>query len=1100
MAPAPALIENPEPGIVEAGINQDMEESNLYFPGNYSKSGTSPVDTEHKLDNDEPGTGHASEILEDEPMPERAASTESAREAADEILLSVPSPILDQLSPSTDSFQSLEEESDEDAIASQLQLEQRQHDSSLDEVDVAAELATQLFQFQGCSTEAHNTAQAAHNNNQEEDIHHYSLRDLEPVFGRLPNILGDPKIMKHKSPIRNQPPDWRYIFEGQVDEEDLDPIRVCLPCSEQVHRPIHSRFDFDSILGFAQSLGFAKRGIMVNLAPQFSTNIQTNLHLSLPVTYTVGQREHTRQVSLHKIPHYRLGRLIGHGDVDVYIFFPQQWSPDKPTNFPGKEAGEKHGVLRKWTDDILLPSIARWVDSDTGQHLPASWQNALLQAQAHNRETHALFDKSESSYHQLHFPLQPQILHNIWLSILDKVEQPGYRHYQGAQLFFSSKGSKLIYKSQTLSGAWQKLSEQLEYSMDFTYISQDKLWLDLGKETSCTDWSLPLYQLPPSQSPATYLWRPCCLEAFYQWLQFGKGPRGVRRDYYTTAMLDQAGEIRVEMAPSTLHSHNGWVFSQLYNSNKELYDAAKTKPFRSAFLSKLAWDMKTRAMIDKQGGSRTATTKQLEGSYCRSKIRLANCLHSGFQKSYGIREEHRISLALLHRIRIILEQRGNWSRPVDCSQQIPPFWELSTDTYVTFLKYNTNKFLFAFEWILTSADKRFVSYEHSKVLAMLLQGLRHSYDSTALSGDQGLWKDVYEQGVDKHIVHGMGLGTTMKRSGYGWLLPKVDWSSMTFETELSRKMVYHNRVLRDSHRKQWQTVRDTKDDLGILEFIGDLFIQYGTNDSCRYSLKVILVALLLRRFRKDVFQSLEKDIRPEFRAEALAGQVSLCQSSLEKVLLPQQHDRDLASINVVCSNRSKLRTVASVANLFWDFDDGYVRTNWAQRSYRLLYQRALVLVRIACGEETAAELQDLTKRLFIAHTWMIPYASNEKFFVRSSSGSRRWISVYHRDWVHTYKEGDEIDPTLFWSATGSDGRIHSRHLSCMKGSEWHTSTGKQNRVFMREWALTGEDTGVRMRGRPSLPPIDDCLNQDDILKVGQVIEQEWENLEGSDEE
>jgi hypothetical protein len=71
-------------------------------------------------------------------------------------------------------------------------------------------------------------------------------------------------------------------------------------------------------------------------------------------------------------------------------------------------------------------------------------------------------------------------------------------------------------------------------------------------------------------------------------MQFGKGTAGISRQDYTTAMLNKAGEIQVEMGPRTLHARSGWVFTQLYNSNKEIYNAAKTKPFRSPFLSKLA--------------------------------------------------------------------------------------------------------------------------------------------------------------------------------------------------------------------------------------------------------------------------------------------------------------------------------------------------------------------------------------------------------------------------------------------------------------------------------------------------------------------------------
>jgi hypothetical protein len=88
--------------------------------------------------------------------------------------------------------------------------------------------------------------------------------------------------------------------------------------------------------------------------------------------------------------------------------------------------------------------------------------------------------------------------------------------------------------------------------------------------------------------------------------------------------------------------------------------------------------------------------------------------------------------------------------------------------------YNANKFLFAFEWILGQARDGYVSYEHSKVLAMLLHSVKYCYDSVNLQREPGLWKDSYQPEEGKPPVQGMGFERTLQESGYGWLLPKVD--------------------------------------------------------------------------------------------------------------------------------------------------------------------------------------------------------------------------------------------------------------------------------------------------------------------------------------
>jgi hypothetical protein len=51
------------------------------------------------------------------------------------------------------------------------------------------------------------------------------------------------------------------------------------------------------------------------------------------------------------------------------------------------------------------------------------------------------------------------------------------------------------------------------------------------------------------------------------------------------------------MSRSFHKRREGWVFSQAYNSYKELFDAAKTKPFKSLYLTQLLWDSLVAKMI-----------------------------------------------------------------------------------------------------------------------------------------------------------------------------------------------------------------------------------------------------------------------------------------------------------------------------------------------------------------------------------------------------------------------------------------------------------------------------------------------------------------------
>jgi len=71
------------------------------------------------------------------------------------------------------------------------------------------------------------------------------------------------------------------------------------------------------------------------------------VHLTLLVIDHSSGRARTKHVPLFKVPHIRLGRVVGAEGISVFIFFLAQWSAEKPTNFPGKLGGRSYGVLEQ---------------------------------------------------------------------------------------------------------------------------------------------------------------------------------------------------------------------------------------------------------------------------------------------------------------------------------------------------------------------------------------------------------------------------------------------------------------------------------------------------------------------------------------------------------------------------------------------------------------------------------------------------------------------------------------------------------------------------------------------------------------------------------
>lgn len=359
------------------------------------------------------------------------------------------------------------EEDDNDLAANEQLLQENQA------VDLIAQLGQHLIKFHGCAPNTHSQARTQHFQDRRRLTNHYSFSDLESITGQVPDVLNQPKLLKHNSPERTKDVDWGRVFEGKhaavdkgEEEEEEERMYVCLYRSEQAHRSMNIKYNSNSTLGYTTNLVFAKRGLMVNLSPRFHTNIQTGLHLFMHVTHDSGRGPRQVRVKLHEVPHCCLGYIAGQDNTRVYIFFPRQWHPNKQTNFPGKKDNIKHEILCIWTDDILLPAIARHVDSDVGQHMPSSWRQARLNSEARFREAYVQ-DKDAKLFQMLYYPLQAVELEVIWDDIQHRLKEPEYAIYRGAQIFFSCKNTKSIYKSPTLAKMWQKYKEYLDYTFDF---------------------------------------------------------------------------------------------------------------------------------------------------------------------------------------------------------------------------------------------------------------------------------------------------------------------------------------------------------------------------------------------------------------------------------------------------------------------------------------------------------------------------------------------------------------------------------------------------------------------------------------------------------
>jgi hypothetical protein len=981
----------------------------------------------------------------------------------------------DDAAASVSSFEAAEDEDTEDEDTSyeasepgpEAQLQRELEQSEDAEHNLPLQLGLHLLNSFSCN--GHTDSYEQHQDAQEEE-NHWSLEDLNRSTQHLPDILGSPDILPHNSEHRQRLYDWAQLFEGRSNEQqssanesslgsDSDssnnapPATVCLACSEQPARTNMVQYDIDSTIGFAQSLAFARQGLNWNFAPQFHQNLRTNVHLTLPVIDHSSGRARTKHVPLFKVPHIRLGRVVGAEGLDVYIFFPAQWNPEKPTNFPGKLGGRSYGVLEQWNNSILLPSLASCISSDVAQHLPPSLALALLRATVQNHVRQARTSRQGSLHQSLHHLVQGHMLDALWEEIVRRCQLPENALFAQPRLVFSSKGTKLRYKSSTIAGTLDLFQQCSRTYLNYDYLDPEQAWVDLGKEVVCTDWAFPGdFVRDHTRQPRVYLWRRCCIEHLATWIRFEQPATRTKVTRFTPAMLGDSLEATFEFGRTSTQRSNGWIYSQAYNSVKEIFDAAKVKPFRAGFLDKLTWDPDVRTMLEKRGKAVLATQKQLKCNYLSSKNWMSKALIAGETLSYGVREEHRISFAFFERMRTALDAIGKWDQPAVCTDVEVPYWQLPSETYLTHLAYNINKFSFAFEWLLGQQQSSSISYAHSMVLQMLLRALQCSFDSMDPQQTPSLWQTSYEVKRLQTQRLGMGMSQTLRGAGYAWLLGRIDWDRLVFRTEISSQIGFADLVLHDSYRRRWPAVKDAKDDLKKLEMIGHWLALYSSNEGLCSEILTFMIGFLHQVFRKDFFRSIQELVRAERLEEALDGRVMLCWDSLTDALEPEENVSydgewwNMKGLRLRYTNRTKVRTLRDVVDLLWDIDDGQERGRWEKYTYRVLYRRALELVRLHVGRSYEGKVHEFNKKQFVFTHWILPFPNTQRFW-RSRSGCKEFVAVQHRLNTYIIVRGVEVQ----WEELQQGNQRYERE---------EQSRTKRPVGWMPAWFLANRNHGV----------------------------------------
>ncbi|PNP55221.1 hypothetical protein FNYG_15524 [Fusarium nygamai] len=810
----------------------------------------------------------------------------------------------------------------------------------------------------------------------EDTNEHISLAvylDFTPELG--PDIVSHETIAHQKDDLAGKlsPESRRQIFCG-VDSREEVPY-ICLDEDERVSDGAGVSFDIDSVVAFPSNLAVAKKGIHWSPTRMTVSDLQSDLHLrSIPVTFVgTNGKQHQVHRPVHQIPHYTFGRVIGFEDISLYLLFPNLYREEQKCNKLRDED------FRLWMDGILLPAIYQCYSAAHVQHYPSSYDHSRYNSTARGIEGLSQRMHPVAREQQLVYYLPPEALADVWATITTAIQEPGFQQFRDVTILLQAKNLKVLTKGVT----WEKMISKFEQywtsAIDNSHTTTD-LYFDIGKETCPPQPSqvVPWSQLaagiiddPPQKQAETLLYRRCCLESYaFQIKNRHADDRGTQKQiFYPFSMLQDTGSLTIETGKRSPRRAAGLLYSQFYSSVKEVFAAGNVYPFTNAAIETLALGKKLRKTWELVGGGLSHQPAALIKAYLYTKLRCHHAIIGSKQKSFGIREEHRVSKDLFYAI----------------------------DTQIRSRELH-DKRLVGSRWYTAFKIHIFVTWEHTRIMLMFLRCLQFSYTGGLIQKVAGCWRDVRQQpdasqpnGLRRH--EGLGFKLTMERYGYAWFLDKIDWNTLTFRQPYAPYMMFNNPSMQNVYRARYYQVRDVRIDFIRVNKAYQWMLEFSSIPKCLDLLENYLRELCLCAFRKDVFFHVKSALKPEYLESALSGEIPLCYDSVNNAMLKDHQPLQLAQ-----GNRLAVKDIHVLFAWLWKSKDDYFeRQGWKEKPYRMLFQQSFHAIKTARGKAGARTWRQDLKRSFLGSHWILPYP-HSRGFMRKDKEEKQfiwWPSAHH---------------------------------------------------------------------------------------------------------
>jgi hypothetical protein len=143
-----------------------------------------------------------------------------------------------------------------------------------------------------------------------------------------------------------------------------------------------------------------------------------------------------------------------------------------------KKSFDNEEVQRLWTNNIVLPSIYRHVDSNARQHLPTSYR--LLRLNSEAKKVELGLDIGDTP---LCVSFRSDSLEGIWADIVSKTREKEFEEFSGTFLVALGQWHPTATINKSVEGAWKTFIDSYwGLEMDMNYIPTETFQVRMENE------------------------------------------------------------------------------------------------------------------------------------------------------------------------------------------------------------------------------------------------------------------------------------------------------------------------------------------------------------------------------------------------------------------------------------------------------------------------------------------------------------------------------------------------------------------------------------------------------------------------------------------